>query len=78
MALPSFTASSDRDFGQRRGSRHAENFSVTLASMRAKQVSLSVAAGLATPGAVFLLNSGFGGFRFGFIEPWFAAMYVAV
>ena len=46
--------------------------------MRAKQVSLSVAAGLVTPGAVFLLNSGFGGFRFGFIEPWVAAMYVAV
>jgi hypothetical protein len=46
--------------------------------MRAKQVALSVAAGLATPGAVFLLNSVLGGFRFAFIEPWFAAMYVAV
>jgi hypothetical protein len=46
--------------------------------MRAKQVSLSVAAGVATPGAVFLLNSGLGGFRFGFIEPWSAAIYVAV
>jgi hypothetical protein len=46
--------------------------------MRAKRVALSVAAGLATPGAVFLLNSALGGFRFAFIEPWFAAMYVAV
>jgi hypothetical protein len=33
---------------------------------------------VATPGAVFLLNSGLGGFRFGFIEPWSAAIYVAV
>jgi hypothetical protein len=46
--------------------------------MRGKQAALSVAAGLATPVAVFLLNSAFGGFRFGFIEPWFAAAYVAV